>query len=143
MTTTPEQLQAWREEFEKNENPYHTDRLPNEMYTLNGVQNRWQGYLRRCQETEARLLDDRRTAEAINNLTSIAKEFHTHGSLRIRLSGIVVALVQGLHRDKQETEQAIKDVRKKALAEAIAICKTSGWNTAGDLMAKKIKELLK
>jgi hypothetical protein len=33
--------------------------------------------------------------------------------------------------------------RKQALEAAVAICKNSGWNTAGDIMAKQIKELIK
>ena len=66
MTTTPEQLQAWREKFEKAENPYHTDRQPNGVYTLNAIENRWKGYLRRCQETEQAVKDAKHFKEILD-----------------------------------------------------------------------------
>lgn len=100
--TTPEQLQAWRKEFEAQLLPA-TEMTLDVMgkYWLNGLETQWQGYL----------------------------------------------------RAKQETEQAIKNARKQALEEAIAICNAvcspyptdqgDGYNEGALDCEKKIKELLK
>lgn len=51
--TTPEQLKQWREEFELQLLPAtETTRDVMGKYCLNGLETQWQGYLRRCQETE-------------------------------------------------------------------------------------------
>ena len=60
--------------------------------------------------------------------------------------------IEGYLRRCQETEQAIKDARKQALEEAIAICKAvcspyptdqgDGYNEGALDCEKKIKELL-
>lgn len=60
---------------------------------------------------------------------------------------------QGYLRAKQETEQAVKDARRQALEEAIAICNATcdpsstehgnGYNRAALDCEKKIKEISK
>ena len=64
MTTTPEQLQAWREEFEKTETNPYLEKTALGMYAVTSIENRWQGYLRRCQETEQAIKDARKQALA-------------------------------------------------------------------------------
>lgn len=66
MTTTPEQLQAWREEFEKPLKllPNYLKRLPQrrDEYANDEAECEWQGYLRRCQETEQAIKDAHKQA---------------------------------------------------------------------------------
>lgn len=53
--TTPEQLQAWREEFESTINLTHMNQVSvreKMVYFDRELECHWQGYLRRCQETE-------------------------------------------------------------------------------------------
>lgn len=52
MNTTPKQLQAWREEFEKTEWSTELKRNPSGYYANNYIEGVWQGYLRAKQETE-------------------------------------------------------------------------------------------
>ena len=99
--TTPEQLQAWREEFEA---PYHTmdlslvERQRNgepaewEYYELS-LETCWRGYLRRCQETEQALKsDDQQIALFVNSLTKLVEDYHVHPALRHRISSEIVPL---------------------------------------------------
>ena len=50
--TTPEQLAKWREEFESIYHPSDCTIRFNNRYANLNLEGFWQGYLRRCQETE-------------------------------------------------------------------------------------------
>ena len=52
MTTTHEQLQAWRAQFEADLPEHKTRKFESGTYNLNYIADMWAGYLRAKQETE-------------------------------------------------------------------------------------------
>lgn len=50
--TTPEQLQAWREQFEAKHKPHKLTRYSGGAYQLDYMEDMWAGYLRAKQENE-------------------------------------------------------------------------------------------
>jgi hypothetical protein len=115
FTPSPEQIAKWRKKFESR---YDLSQLGTiyERYLDLAVREAWGNYVEAREDALAEqattIVDDHRVAEAINNLTEIAKDFSTHQSLRIRLSGVVIDLAQGLIREK--TEQATEIAALKA-----------------------------
>lgn len=109
MTPSPEQIADLTESAYKNflnmPIPNEHDLQPSDFYL--------EGYLRARTEQATTTVDDRRVAEAINNLTVVARDFSSHQSLRIRLSGVVTDLVQGLIRDKTEQATEIAELKAK------------------------------
>lgn len=74
--TTPEQLAKWREEFEKTETNPYLEKTVLGMYAVTSIENRWQGYLRRCQETEQALKDARK--QALEEVLALANDESTN-----------------------------------------------------------------
>lgn len=74
MTTTPEQLQAWREDFEAiYDKPALAERREG-VYLLGVTQLTWEGYRRAKQETEQAIKDAEKLRTVAINLIAACEE---------------------------------------------------------------------
>lgn len=74
MTTTPEQLQAWRGEFEVGLHRLTKIRSKCGLYVDHTVQCEWNGYLRRCREAEQAIKDAEKLRTVAINLIAACEE---------------------------------------------------------------------